>query len=78
MVRIWSRRHHVAVELAGVVGEVLVELLPALLAGQPVALATQKPASTVAALLGDPRADAVDVAVHVDAVGHGALRASTP
>ncbi len=32
MVRIWSGGHHVAVELVGVVGEVLVELLPAHLA----------------------------------------------
>ncbi len=72
-VRIWSDGHHVAVELVGVVGEVVVELLPAHLAGAPVAQVHVVAGFDLAARLGHLRADAVDVVVDVDAVGHRLL-----
>ena len=71
-------RHDLAVELAGGIVELVVELLPALLAGQPVAPGHPEAGLDGAALLRHPRADAIDLAVYVDAVGHGALRANTP
>ena len=64
---------HVAVELVGVVGEVLVQLLPAHLAGELVAQVHVVAGFHLAARLGDLRANAVDVVVDVDAVGHRLL-----
>ena len=64
-------RDDVAVELLGLVGEVLVELLPADLAGLPVALVDVETGVDRRAALGDLGADAVDVEVDVHAVGHG-------
>ena len=65
--------HHVAVELVGVVGEVFVELLPAHLAGELVAQVHVVAGFDLAAGFAHLGADAVDVVVDVDAVGHGLL-----
>ena len=61
---------HVAVELVGVVLEVVVELLPALLARLAVALVDVEAGVDLGALRGDLGLDAIDVVVDVDAVGH--------
>ena len=66
-------RHHVAVELVGVVGELFVQLLPAHLARELVAIVEEVAGFDLAARLAHLRADAVDVVVDVDAVGHGLL-----
>ena len=67
------RGHHVAVELVGIVGEVVVELFPASGAGLTVALFHIEARIHFGAGLGDGGADAVHVVVHVHAVGHGLL-----
>ena len=64
---------HVAVELVGIVLEVVVELLPALLARLAVALVDVEAGVDLGALGGDLGLDAIDVVVDVDAVGHGLL-----
>ena len=65
------RGDHVAVELVGVVAEVVVELFPALLAGVALLNLHRVAGLHLGAGLGDLGADAVDVVVDVDAVGHG-------
>ncbi len=65
------RGDHVAVELAGVVSEVVVEFFPAGLAGVAFLLFHEVAGFDLAARLGDGGLDAVDVVVDVDTVGHG-------
>ena len=60
---------HVAVELVGIVLEVVVELLPALLARLAVALVDVEAGVDLGALRGDLGLDAINVVVDVDAVG---------
>ena len=67
------RGDHVAVELIGVVCEVVVELLPALLARVALLDLHRVAGLDAGALLRDGGADAVDVVVDVHAVGHGHL-----
>ena len=57
---------------------VLVEQFPADLAGLAVALVHLEAGVDDAAVLGDEGADAVDVEIDVDAVGHGLLDGCTP
>ena len=72
-VRIWSGATTSRSSWSGV-GEVLVELLPARLRGsRGRACPRRSPASTLEPRCGDRGADAVDVVVDVDAVGHGLL-----
>ena len=68
-------RHHAAVELGGVVGDVLVGPFPAPLARLPVAVLDHRVGRGLdrGSLPGDPRADVIHLEVHVHAVGHGAL-----
>ena len=66
-------RNHVAVEVVGVVGEDFVELFPADLAGLAIAFVHPETGFNLRARLGDGGFDAVDVAAHVHAVGHGFL-----
>ena len=68
-------RDHAAVELGGIVGDVLVRPFPAPLARLPVAVldhrfGVRRDGGT---LTGDPRPDVVDLEVDVDAVGDRAL-----
>ena len=71
MVRILVGGDDVAVELVGVVAEVVVELFPAFLAGVALHDLHGIAGLYLGALFGDGGADAVDVVVDVDAVGHG-------
>jgi len=66
-------RDDAAVKLIGVVGDVLVGQLPAHLARLAVAVVHLKAGVDDAAVLGDERADGVEVEIDVDAVGDGAL-----
>ena len=68
------RGDHVAVELVGIVGEVVVELFPSHLARVWRSRLSHVEAGVyLGASCGDGGADAVHVVVDVDAVGHGLL-----
>ena len=69
--------HDVAVELVGVVDDVLVELLQPGRAGLPVAELGDQPGFDGRAVFGDLGADPVDVEVDVDPVGDGLRRGRT-
>ena len=66
-------RHHVAVKLVGSVGQVLLQLLPADLPGQPVPPVDVVPGLHGRSLLGDLGANPVGIEVHVHTVGHRLL-----
>ncbi len=67
------RSDHVAVELVGIVGEVVVESLPALGPRLPIHQLHAIPRLHRGACLRDGGTDTVHIVVHVDAVGHGLL-----
>ena len=67
------RGDHVAVELVGIVGEVVIQLFPSLLARVTFHLLDVRTCLNLGAGCGDGGADAVHVVVDVDAVGHGLL-----
>ncbi len=64
---------HLAVQLVRVVGEILIELLPALAAGALIPASHPPAFLDGAALLGDAGADAVHLAIHVDPICHRPL-----
>ena len=66
-------RHHVAVELAGRVGQFILQLLPPDIAGTAVAPVHRHAGLNRGPFLRDIRFNAVDVVAHVDAVGHRLL-----
>ena len=67
------RGDYVAVELVGIVGEVVIESLPPLCPRLPIHQLHAIPGLHRGPCLRDGGADAVHVVVHVDAVGHGLL-----
>ncbi len=67
------RGDHVAVELVGIVGEVVVQLFPSLLARVTFHLLDVHTCLNLGAGCSDGGADTVHVVVDVDAVGHGLL-----